>query len=385
MSIDPTSATNANDDFVGGNDKTPKFERDERFIRCIADAKPDSWDFGPGDNYFFVLPSSSDYQSFFPERRADYQIGKPYHRITVRKAGDKSPRNFRTGRENPLSKAYWRLYESLSSNKPLWKEVTDGFNAGGDWRRCLNIVVMKPGPKISPLKMLSAPDERASKAPGQQPALYTMVRDALLKAFNRLKASHPGAMPFFPQTAVLLKLTLSFRGTIPQYNLVDVYDNDGQIFVQDLTEIIGDPKCLDGNAQWCSESDELPDLSEIHSILKSPQSCEILGLTGSGAQPSMGSAPLPGFQPPAFQPQQSAPVVPQAPAFQPRQSAPAGFGVPVAPVVPQAPAFQPQQSAAAPVVAAPVNPVPNAAAASAAFASSLAAEIERKKATGAPF
>lgn len=441
---DPTHSF-ADDGFVGSSDHAKAgFKRDERIITATTTPKPDAWDFGPGDNLFFVLPSSADFATWFPDRYKEYKLGQPYVRIAVQRVGSKKPQYMTVSdKQNPLTKAYWRLSESLKGNKVLWDGITSGFQAGTENRRMMQVVRMNARGELSPAKLWSVGDENGrDPKPGQKLPLYLLVRDALATVYKAMVARGTPMMPFFPQTATLLKVQVSFRGTIPQYDVVAPYlSADMQFHHRDLSAI-WEACDKDAAFKWVQVLEDLPDLTQIETVIKSPQACQILGLPmpQMGYQPQAGQGYPPGAQtPPMAQaptfnpPMQAQPpmaagtppaalaAVPSAP-FVPQQGAPVGFGVPqgvpatvvpgatqgtpVAPVaapvtfVPQgvpaaAPAaFVPQPTPMAPPAAqapfvpqaasatpgAPVNPTqPNPAAAGAAFAAQLQVEIAKRQ------
>lgn len=418
MTAFPNQSNNDEFKFVGANDVLKAHDVDDRLIHCVPEPKPDTWHFGPGENYFFVLPSSSDYLTYFPDNVDNYQIGKPFNQITVKKVGMNRPRVYRAPKNNPLAEKFWTLYNVLykaHGNEAEWRRITSsGFQCGGDPRRALNIIVAKPsqqGLVFSPVKIFRVPDERGSgkRAPGQLPPLYVQIVQALAQAFKMmndpqflarfpaLQAFKPAAhlqvkYPFFPEHAALLKLTVSFRGTIPQYTSLQLATGaDGAPHIVDVSQLpqLQDPRVFDMSAKWAQEFDELPDISEVEPIVTSVIASEILGVqtlvkplasmpTAVQSVPSVmvpfaapaAPAAVPTVPTPVPPVQVAAPVpAPQAPPVMP--SAPV-----VAPVV--APAAAP---AVAPVVAVPAvtaaSNIPSAAEASALFLEKLHAELKK--------
>lgn len=378
--FDPANANQKSEPGFGGNDKSAQYTKDDRFLLAEHD-KPGDWSLVGGDNYICVLPSASNVGEFIPSKPQDYKLGLPFLRVTVRPPGVKRMRNYKIqSKDNPLTKSYWRLYESIGKT-PLWKEITAGFQAGGDNRRILQVVTIKGGGKVSPVKMWSVTDTRGGETKeGQKPTMYEMVKTALQQVYMFFKQPENGGQPvfpFMPATAAVLKVTVLFQGEIPQFTITPYFENGKPVLLNLSPQ--WDAADKDMGANWIAEPDELPDITTLETVMRSPQACQILGLATSVA-PAAAAAPAapPLATAPQFQ-QTAAPFVPQgAPAT--------GFGVPQG--LPQgAPAVSPITGtpAAAPVVgAAPVmNPAQGGAAAAAQFTAGLQEELA-KRAQGSP-
>lgn len=359
--FDPANAPKPEAGF-GENDKSTGFQKDERFLLAESEKSTNEWNLIGGDNYICVLPSDSKFGETVPAKPQDYKIGLPFLRVTVRPPGVKRMRNYKiTGKDNPLTKAYWRLYESIGK-APLWKEITAGFQAGGDNRRVLQVVTIKGGGKVSPVKMWSVTDTRGGETkPGQKPTMYEMVKEALQQIFRDFKKPENGGntvFPFLPQSAAVLKVTVLFQGEIPQFTIAPYYEN-GKPVILNLTPQ-WDASDKDMAAKWIAEPDELPDITTLETVMRSPQACQILGLTTTVQQPAAAQAPpLPTAPQFSTGPSQAQTVgqfqqqVAANPAFVPQGAPPMGFGALASPVtgqhVPQA------AQAASPVTGQPVG------------------------------
>lgn len=391
--FDPANANQKTDPGFGGNDKSSGFQKDDRFLTAESE-KPGEWSLVGGNNFICVLPSASNVGEFIPNKSQDYKIGLPFLRVTVRPPGVKRMRNFKIlSKDNPLTKAYWRLYESIGKT-PLWKEITAGFQAGGDNRRILQVVTIKGGGKVSPVKMWSVTDTRGGETKeGQKPTMYEMVKTALLQLFAFYKQPENGGQavfPFMPTTAAVLKVTVLFQGEIPQFTVTPYFENGKPVLLNLSAQ--WDACDKDMAANWIQVPDELPELTTMETVMRSPQACQILGLptTGAPAAAAAGTPPL--ATAPQFQ-QTAGGFVPPAQGFVPQGAPATGFGVPQGVVPGAPPAASPITGApvGAPVVGAPVvgaapvmNPAQGGAAAAQQFTAGLQAELAKRAAGQAP-
>lgn len=265
----------------GENDKSQGFQKDDRFLLAEGEKSTNEWNLTGGDNYVCVLPSDSHFTEFIPANAKDYKTGLPFLRVTVRPPGVKRMRNFKIqSKDNPLSKAYWRLYESIGKT-PLWKEITAGFQAGGDNRRILQVVTVKGGGKVSPVRMWSVTDTRGGATePGKKPTMYEMITEALREVFRYFKKPENGGQtvfPFLPNMAAVLKVTVLFQGEIPQFTITPYYENGKPVLLDLSAQWNACDK--DMGAKWIAEPDVLPDITTLETVMRSVQACQILGLT----------------------------------------------------------------------------------------------------------
>jgi len=382
--FDPANASQKAEQGFGGNDKSTGFQRDERFLVAEHD-KPGDWSLVGGDNFICVLPSDSKFGETIPSKPSDYKVGLPFLRVTVRPPGVKRMRNYKIqGKDNPLTKAYWRLYESFGKT-PLWKEVTAGFQAGGDNRRIVQVVTIKGGGKVSPVKMWSVTDTRGGETKeGQKPTMYEMLRTALNQVYLFYKQPENGGQavyPFLPNAAAVLKVTVLFQGEIPQFTITPYFESGKPVMLNLSAQ--WDACDKDMGAKWIAEPDELPDITTLETVMRSPQACQVLGLTSTAAPAQAQAAPLPTAA--QFQAPQAAPFVPQG-------APPTGFGVPQAQVGAPAAQVSPVtgQPVGAPVAPLGVAPAPmvnpaGAAASAMQFSQGLQEELARRaKGSSAP-
>ena len=355
--------------------------RPERLVMSTPTPKNPN-DFGPGESQFFVLPSCSNYKEFEANGWADYCIGAFYTRIRVKSFSDRFPQNLRVEHGNPLTEAYWKLYNALAvdgkvKGSPM-EHIRSGFDAGGD-TRCLLNIARNTHLGISGVLWFDVGAEKPgeNKTGGNKRTL-TRIVDALGKVYT--ETGKPGVSL---EECALLALTVEFRGDIPQFNHCQAVSSANGPTIGNLLGAIADFSIeqLDEAKAWAAAYDDLPSLDQIPAIVENGRACEVLGISTNRAA-TVVSAPGvgPGFQapPPQFQPQ-----APSTPQFQPQAPSTPQFQ----PQAPSTPQFQPQgaaeQAPAGPQTLQPPVAPPSASQASAGFAAALAAQRQNSPQEGA--
>lgn len=326
--------------------------QDPRFVKAKPDRK-NPFDFGPGANHLFLLPSCSNYEEVLSSGQK-YSWGWPYIQIKIRKDGDKYAQDLRVPNQNPLTKAFFDLYRAFGWG-PKLKAIKDGgFNAGPDYRYAFNVAMLANG-ELSPLRIVRAGMRNPYKnetGDGAKPKLREQLIQAVTDGSEKVYArTQNRVFPADLKTAVLVEVQVQFNGTFPQYlTVLPARDQTDSVIVQDISEAIPGFELaqLDGAREWAETMDPLPELSEIPILYEDGQVCEVLRISSDrvAANPSSvavsAQAPAPARGPAVPVPAAS-PIMPNmtkgfgnpAPA-QPPKAAAAAPATPAAPAVPAA-------------------------------------------------
>ena len=383
--------------------------RPARVISCKANSK-DIEDIHAGDNQMYLLPSRSNYREFAANGWQGYLPGAFFTQIRVKSFGDRFARTLRTPANNPLTEAYWKLFDALCPSKKVKGTLLDtikenGFDAGVDHRCMLNIV-RNTTAGLSRLRWFDVGAERpgTDTASATRKRLLTLIMEALMKVYENTGQQVVG---FELERSALLNIGVQYNGTIAQFMYAMPATGPSGMVVSDLAAAIPDFQLeqLDEAAAWAADTDALPALDQIPALVECPQACDILGLQTTRV-PGNPSQVAPGFAPPQQEPQYPPAQVMQAPPVQappvqappvqapqytpaPHQAGQQGPAQPVqAPPVQAPPVQAPQYTPQAPPVQAPqqaaAEPMstmqaPSAAEASSSFAAQLNAQVQQQQ------
>ncbi len=259
---------------------------DPRFVRAQEQFKPGC--FTAGENLFIMLPPFWDYKTRFQEYAEANKacpLGAFYLSQKIATFGDSHPRSYRVKADNHVSAAFRKLYGKLKGSDGKFtdqlKKLGDGTGGFGDPRCILNVLVSSDAQDADGLRV------RWFNCPASSPQAK---KQRLMEKFVALVSEHAKEtqeMLFDPEKAVVLQLALQFGGTIPAYHTATISKRmvrEGSAYREEslnVAKLLGskwNAEAMNAAWEWAQEVDDLPDLTDIPSIMLDPQACDILGL-----------------------------------------------------------------------------------------------------------